>query len=194
MKKLAFGIVALATVALFSCKGSGGGDPKSALKGFFEAMSKKDIAAAKKFATEESSSMFSMMELGLKEGEKKEGGDMMKDFDMSKVEFGEAIIDGDKAKVPVKNKAEGETINFRLKKEKGDWKVAFDKASMMEMATEKMAEPGFKDSLNNAMDKIGDMDSISGEMNEAMKEAGPAMEKAAEEVKKSLKEIETEKK
>jgi Domain of unknown function (DUF4878) len=196
MKKIVFGLAMVASIVLFSCKSnSASSDPKAALKGFFEAMSKKDIAAAKKFATEESSSMFSLMEMGIKEAGGKEG-DMTKDFDMSKVEFGEPIIEGDKAKVPVKNKAENETINFRLKKEKGAWKVAFDKSSMMEMASEKMSEKGvnLKDSIGAAMDKIGDMDSIGGEMDKAMKEAGVDMKQAAEEVKKSLKEIETEKK
>jgi hypothetical protein len=195
MKKIVFSLFAMASIVLFSCKSNSSSDPKAALKGFFEAMSKKDMATAKKFATEESSAMFSMMEMGMKEAAGKEN-DMTKDFDMSKVEFGEPVIDGDKAKVPVKNKAENETINFRLKKEKGAWKVAFDKTSMMDMAKEKMSEKGLnlQDSIGAAMDKIGNMDSVGGEMDKAMKEAGVDMKEAAEEVKKSLKEIETEKK
>jgi hypothetical protein len=196
MKKIVFGLAMVASIVLFSCKSNSvSSEPKVALKSFFEAMAKKDIAAAKKFATDESSSMLGIMEIGMNDA----GGkmdNMIKDFDMSRVEFGEPIIDGDKAKVPVKNKAENETLNFRLKKEKGVWKVAFDQNSMIEMFSELMKEKGvnLKDSIGAAMNTIGNMDSIAVEMDKAMKEAGVDMKEATEEVKKSLKEIETEKK
>jgi hypothetical protein len=50
-------------------------------------------------------------------------------------------------------------MNFTLKKEKGDWKVAFDKATMMGNAMEKMNEKGINvnDSLSKAMDELKDM-------------------------------------
>ena len=47
-------------------------------------------------------------------------------------------IEGDKATVPVKDKKSGETTNYTLKKEGGSWKVAFDKATMTQMGSDKM--------------------------------------------------------
>jgi hypothetical protein len=64
-------------------------------------------------------------------------------------------------------------MNFTMKKEKGAWKVAFDKASMMNMGMEKMKEKGMNpvDSLNKAMDDIKNMntDSLKAGMEEGMK-------------------------
>ena len=60
------------------------------------------------------------------------------------IEMGDAVINGDKATVPVKDKKSGETTDFALKKESGDWKVAFDKSTLMEMAQKKMKEHGME--------------------------------------------------
>ena len=138
-----------------SCRNSAG-DPKGVLLSFFDALGKKDIEGARKFATAESKSMLDMIDMGLKAA--KDNKDMDK-FDKSKMEFGEAKIDGDKAIVPVKEKSSGELTNFSLKKENGAWKVAFDKSSMMEMAMDKMKEKGGAglDSLKKGADEIKDM-------------------------------------
>jgi hypothetical protein len=149
MKKLIFGILAFATMSLMSCKS--GGDPKGVLLSFFDALSKKDIPTAKKYATKDSESMLGLMEMSMKNG----GTDKKDDFDKSKMEFGDPKIEGDKATVAVKDKTSGETTNFILKKENGDWKVAFDKATMMQMGQDKMKEKGL-DTNNMGTDSTHD--------------------------------------
>ncbi|RZJ97711.1 MAG: DUF4878 domain-containing protein, partial [Flavobacterium sp.] len=123
MKKILFALVLVSGTLLFSCK-SGGGDPKSVLADFFSALSKKDMAKARTFATEDSKTMLDMMEMGMKMA--KDSAEDKK-FAESNLTYGEVKIDGDKATVPVTEKTSGETVNYILKKEKGNWKVAFDK-------------------------------------------------------------------
>lgn len=170
----------LSTAFFFSCN-SGGGDPKAVLSDFFDALSKKDIASARKFATEESKSMLDMMEMGMKMDADSKETDK---YDKSKMEFGEPKIEGDKATIAVKEKGSGETMNFTLKKEKGSWKVAFDKASMMSMGMEKMKEKGVNpaDSIGKAMDELKDinLDTLKQGMQEGLK----ALDEASSELKK----------
>ncbi len=170
MKKFILACLVLSTAVFFSCSNSGSGNPKAVLSDFFDALSKKDIATARKFATEESKSMLDMMEMGMKMDTNSKETDK---YDKSKMEFGEPKIEGDKATIAVKEKGSGETLNFTLKKEKGDWKVAFDKASMMSMGMEKMQEKGINptDSITKAMEEIKDlnMDSLREGMQEGMK-------------------------
>jgi hypothetical protein len=78
-----------------------------------------------------------------------------KTYDKNSMEFGEAKIEGDKATVPVKDKKSGESTVYTLKKESGAWKVAFDKATMTKMGTDKMKEKGMD--TNNAMDSASKM-------------------------------------
>lgn len=157
MKKLILSVCAIAIVAAIGCKsgGASSSDPKATLMNFFEAMSKKDLAAARKLATKESESMFSMMEMGMKMAEnmKSKEADEFKKFEPGKMEFGETKIEGDKATVPVTYKDEKETANFILKKQDGAWKVAFDKASMSEMGGEKMKDSGV-DAMNEAGEDV----------------------------------------
>lgn len=133
-------MVIAAAFSLFaiSCN-KGGGDPKVVLTSFFDALQKKNIEEAKKHATKESVQMLDMMKMGFDQSTNDVKSD---EYDKANLEFGEAKIDGDKATVPVKEKKSGESTNFTLKKEDGAWKVAFDKATMMEMAGEKMKEKG----------------------------------------------------
>lgn len=156
---MAFAILST-TFFISSCSNSGG-DPKATLTAFFDALGKKDIEAARKLATTESKSMLDMMEMGLKMS--KDSKDMEK-YDKTKMEFGEPKIEGDKATVAVKEKSTGETTNFTLKKENGAWKVAFDKASMMQMGMDKMKEKGI-DSVGNNVN----MDSVKNAVDESMK-------------------------
>lgn len=169
MKKLLMGAVVITSLFIASCNSAGGGDPKSVLSSFFDALSKKDIAAARKLATAESKSMLDMMEMGMKMGGDKKEDDK---YDKSKMEFGEAKIEGDKATVAVKEKGTGETTNFTLKKEGGEWKVAFDKSSMMNMGMDKMKEKGMDvdSTINQGLDKVKDMnmDSLKDKVNESM--------------------------
>jgi hypothetical protein len=199
MKKMLFAMAVTASLLFIGCN-AGGGDPKAVLIAFFEAMSKKDMATAKKLATKDSEAMFSLMEMGMNMAKDAKTDEMDK-FDKAKMEFGETKIEGDKATVAVKDKSSGESTNFILKKESGSWKVAFDKASVMQMGADKMKEKGMDgtaamDSLNSGLDKLKDMntDSLASKMKEGMdklkelKEQNPEAMKKMEEAMKKLSE------
>jgi len=173
MKKLIFSLVILSSVIFFSCKNSGGGDPKAVLSEFIEALGKKDMATARKLATAESKQMLDLIEMGMKS----DSSEAMK-YDKSKMEFGEA-------KVPVKETTSGETVNYTLKKEEGSWKVAFDKGTLMNIGMEKMNEKGINpmDSLSGGMDKLKDMDLDS--IKEGMKDGIKMLDSASKEMKKN---------
>ena len=178
MKKFLMGAVVLASVFFAGCNSASKGDPKSVLVSFFDALTKKDISGARKLATAESKSMLDMMEMGMKMGgDKKDDGK----YDKEKMEFGDAKIEGDKATVAVKDKSSGETTNFTLKKEGGDWKVAFDKSSMMNMGMDKMKDKGMDvdSTINNGMDKLKNMnmDSLGDKMKEGLDKLKEATDK-----------------
>jgi delta 1-pyrroline-5-carboxylate dehydrogenase len=178
MKKMIAAAAILCSVILFSGCGSSGGDPKAALTAFFDAMGKKDMEAARKLATADSKAMLDMIEMGMKMAKDQKQDDQ---FDKSRMEFGEAKIDGDKATVPVKDKKSGESTSFSLKKEEGQWKVAFDKSSIMQMASEKIQEKGGMDSIANSLDELKKLDSDS--LKAAMQEGMKAMDSAKEVLK-----------
>jgi hypothetical protein len=187
MKKMLLAVTITTSLLFVSCNG-GGGDPKAVLAAFFDALSKKDIDGAKKLATKDSESMFNMIQMGMSMA--KDSKDMDK-YDKSKLEFGDAKIEGDKATVPVKDKNSGETINYILKKEGGSWKVAFDKASLMQMGADKMKEHGINsadvaDSVKSGLDKLKNMntDSLADKMKEATDKFKELQEKNPEAIKK----------
>jgi len=172
MKKILLAVFSCFAIMLYSCN-SGGGDPKAVLGQFFSALEKKDLAAARKLATADSKSMLDMMEMGMKTDDKE--ADKYKAANM---EIGDAKVEGDKATVPVKDKESNEAMNYVLKKEDGNWKVAFDKATIMNMATEKMGEKGINltDSIGKAMDEVKKLDTDS--LAEAVKEGVKALDSA----------------
>ena len=155
------------------------GDPKAALSAFFDAMVKKDMEAARKLATTDSKAMLDMMEMGMKMGKNQQQDDQ---FDQSRMEFGDAKIEGDKATILARDKKTGESVNFNLKKEAGQWKVAFDKSSIMQMATQKIQEKGGIDSIAQSLDALKKInpDSIKAAVDEGMK----ALDSAKEVLKK----------
>ena len=167
MKKILFAAVMFGVILFTGCKTSDSGDPKAVLSEFFDALAKGDIEKAKTLATPESQSMLGLMEMGMKNNKEE-----MSKFDKTKMQFSTAVIDGDKATVPVKETTSGETVNYPMKKIDGKWKVAFDKSSLMTMGMEKMKEKGMNpaDSINKAMEELKgmDMDSIQREINQAM--------------------------
>lgn len=170
MKKIILAVLSVSCIlCLSNCNSGTSGDPKIVLSQFIEALGKKDIVTARKLATEESKSMLDLLEMGMKAGESKD----LEKYDKNKMVFGEAIIDGDKATVPVKETTTGETVNYTLKKEKGGWKVAFDKGSLMNIGMDKMKEKGMNpaDSMGKVMDELKnmDMDSLKRGMQEGMK-------------------------
>ena len=134
MKNILLAVITTLIFLLMSCK-TGSDDPKEVLSQFLEALSENDMLKARSLATAESKALLDMMEMAMKT-EKGETGK----FNPANMQFGEPKIDGDKATVPVKETSSGETMNYTLKKESGDWKVAFDKSSLMTMGMEKMNE------------------------------------------------------
>ena len=144
MKKIILAIAAVFALSV-GCKNANSSDPKGVVMSFMEALSKKDIEGAKKYATKDSEAMLGMIQMTMSMIP-----DSAKDkiYDKNNMEYGESIITGDKATVPVKDKKSGQTTNYTLKKENGSWKVAFDKATMTEMGKDKMKENGM-DKMNN---------------------------------------------
>lgn len=157
MKKIIVLLFAGSVLIFSGCKsGSGGGDPKEVLVHFFDAIAKKDIEGAKKYVTKDSEGMLDMVKMGM--NSVPDSANFM--YGKENMEIGDAVVDGDRATVPVKDKKSGEATDFTLKKEDGNWKVAFDKSTLMEMAQKKMHEkginPGLLDSagLHNPMEKL----------------------------------------
>lgn len=158
------------------------GDPKAVLSAFMTALSKKDVETAKKYVTADSEGMLSMMQMSIKN---MEAPDATNQFNPDKITIGEAKIDGNEAQVPVTEKTSGETVNFILKKESGDWKVAFDLNTLARMAQEKMKEKGMNDvDLDSIMKSIPQEQLEKGKelvdsMSKVLKDIPPAeMEKA----------------
>jgi hypothetical protein len=178
--KIIVSFLAAAILTLASCKSGAGGDPKEVLTKFFDALTKKNIEEAKKYVTKDSEGMMSMVQMGMQSvGDK---SNEMANYEKENIELGSAVINGDKATVPVKDKKSGETTDFTLKNEGGSWKVAFDKSTLMEMAQKKMKEHGMGRMPNGMGDSSGinngsmrGMDSIS---HEDMKEAQKMMDSA----------------
>lgn len=139
MKKLIL-LLPFILFLLPGCSNSGAtGNPKEVLTKFFKAISDKDIPEAKKYVTADSEGMINMMQMSLNNTETSENTDQ---FNLDKISIADAIVEGDEAKVPVTEKSSGETVNFILQKEKGDWKVAFDMGALARMAREKMQKKG----------------------------------------------------
>jgi hypothetical protein len=164
MKKI-ISIVVVAIV-LIGCKSNDKIEPpKKVFSSFAEALSKKDLAKARELCTNDSKTVIDFLE--------KKSGNMkvssMDKFDTSKVTFGEVVIDGDDAKMPIKDKESGVTIDFPLKKEDGVWKVAFDMKSLFDMSMETLNDPklnipaGKLDSLMKQFKSVN-LDSLEKEM------------------------------
>lgn len=155
MKKIILSVAVILAIGVIGCNSSSSSDPKGVLVSFMEALGKKDIEGAKKYATKDSEAMLGMIQMGMNMAP-----DSVKDktYDKNNMEFGDAKIEGDKATVPVKDKTSGETLMYTLKKESGAWKVAFDKATMTQMGTDKMKEKGMDvNDMNNGMDSAAKM-------------------------------------
>jgi hypothetical protein len=113
---------------------------------FTESISKKDFVKAKSLATKESEMAIGIMQMGMA----KMGDKGIDKFDKSKIDFGKAIISGDKALIPLTDKQSGMVINFPMQKVDGDWKVAFDEKSLFEMAFGSLENnPALSDSLKS---------------------------------------------
>lgn len=170
MKKLFVAAIAFSAFYVSSCNSAGGGDPKIVLTSFFDAMAKKDFAAARKLATADSKSTFDLMESAMKMVGDLPDDKTKEQYDKSKMEIGEAKIDGDKATVNVKEIKSGEAVDFTLKKEGGSWKVAMDMGTMMDMGMKKMKEKGMEGKMDSLSNELRNMnaDSLKEMMNKGM--------------------------
>lgn len=178
MKKVLLFTIMVAVVMITGCKNNDG-NPKAVLGQFFDALAKNDMVTARKLSTADSKSMLDLMEMGMKTETK----DTAK-YDKTKMEFGEAMISGDKATVPVKERTSGQTMNYTLKKESGAWKVAFDKTSIMDMGMDKMKDEGvnISDSMGNVMEELKNVDMDS--LQKSMKEGSKSLDSAAKLLKR----------
>lgn len=162
MKKILM-LLAVVCLVQVGCKSPSSGDPTKTLTAFFEAMEKKDIATARKLATADSKATLDLWEKNMNQPMADNGK-----YDRARVEIGDAKIDGDNATVAVKEKSSGESVNFPLQKEGGDWKVSMSMSSLMKMGMEKMQEKGINlsDSLGSVMEKLKgiNLDSLQKEM------------------------------
>ncbi len=149
MRKL-FLALAIGAVSFMLACGAAGGDPTDVAKKFFDAMGKKNMEEAAKYATKESKTMLDMINMGMNMGSDSSKNN---DFDMKDAEFGTAKINGDEATILIKSKKDPTGTEFTLKKEAGAWKVAFDKNSVMKIGMKKMGEK--KDEIKEAMDSAG---------------------------------------
>lgn len=159
MKKIILSCLTASLIILAGCKSSGG-DPKMVLSEFFDALARKDFISVKKHSTKDSEGMLNMVQMGMN---KISDSSQMMQYKKDNLELGDAVITGDKAIVPVKDKKSGETTDFVLKKEDGEWEVAFDKSTLMEMAQKKMKEHGMEGM--GRMGAMGGMNDSSGNNN-----------------------------
>lgn len=168
-------------LVLSGCQSGGSGNPKEVLSQFFKALSKKDVDQAKKYATKDSEGMLNMMEMGMKMSANMQNDHADKMLEMMQnVDMGNPVINGDKATITVKDKKSGESTDFILRKENGNWKVAFDMATLMEMGNQKMKEHGMEnmnmDSMKHSMNEA--MDSMNGATPGKMDHAKKMMDSA----------------
>lgn len=181
MKKILLFITMAFIVALSGCK-SGGENPKNVLNHFFDALAAKNIDEAKKYVTKDSEGMLGMIQMGMNNMPDSNQTMMYKKENM---EIGDAAINGDRATVPVTDKKSGEVTDFVLKKESGEWKVAFDKSTLMEMAQRKMKEHGLDKQMNGTIDSLHDsMKNISKEQMQHAEKMMDSAKKMMENMKK----------
>jgi hypothetical protein len=153
MKKLVFIAISIFTITIIGCKEEKS-DPKIVLSAFFEAMSKKNLEAARELSTEDSKSTIDLIDLQMKMS--LDTIEKMK-FDKADLQLGTAKIDDNQATIPVIIK-NIDTLDFVMKKEKGNWKVAFDFATIMKMSMNMLQKKGFN---SKNIDQLKDIENIN---------------------------------
>ena len=172
MKKTLLPLLAIVMLALAACSG-GSGDPKSVAKKFFEAFKTMDIDEAAKYATKDSKQMLDMMKMGMSFAPVNKDS-LKQEMAKQKIEYGDAVINGDEATISVTVDGKDKT-DFKLKKEEGAWKVAFDKNTLMKTGMEKMQQKGA--SAEEMEDAQKAMDMLSGDsLKQVMEEASDVLD------------------
>jgi hypothetical protein len=143
--------------------------PEIVVASFFDALSKQDFETAKEFATKKSESVLDMISIAANFQIEKMDSSM---FDKSRLQFGSPKIEGDSAIVEVSIKNSTEFIPLKLKKEDGDWKVAFDAETLMKIGLDKIKTEGRKkgQQMDKELESIQNMplDSLKDEMKNSL--------------------------
>lgn len=143
MKQLFLFLLAGITLAgAVGCKSNG---PEATVKKFFKALEDKNFTEAKKYATKESESLLNMLASFPQPSDSaKAKTEKSEDINVTNVK-----VNGDNATAEVVAKDKKSPVTVNLKKEGGEWKVAFDKSAVMKMAMDAMPQ-------NGAMPHMGD--------------------------------------
>ncbi len=143
--------------------------PEIVVESFFDALSKQDFETAKELSTKKSESVLDMINLAVNFQLQKMDSSM---FDKSRLQFGTPKIEGDSAIVEVSIKNSNEFIPLKLKKEDGDWKVAFDAETLMKMGLDKIKSEGRKNGqqLDKQLESIQNLplDSLKDELQNSL--------------------------
>lgn len=181
MKRTFLSLLTLALIFLTSCSGGSSNDPKVVTRKFFEAMKTMNMEEAAKYATKESKSMLDMMKMGMAFAAANQDS-IKAEMAKQKIEFSEPVINGDEATVAVTVDGKDKT-DFKLKKEEGEWKVAFDKNTLMKTGIEKAqkegADPADLQEAQRAMEMLKNSDSLKSVLEKAggsLEEAGKALD------------------
>lgn len=153
MKRIIYLLTLFVFGSLIGCK-SDASDPTHALKSFLQALEHKDYASAKKWATDESKSLLDLLAMGNPSNPKDSGS--TKGTNVENMIFGNPDIQGERATISVQQKADQNPVTFTLKQVDKNWKVAFDKNTLIGMGMEQINEKGTikKNQLDNALNEI----------------------------------------
>lgn len=157
MKRIFIITLSLVILTLPGCKHKDSDDPRKVLSDFFDAIAKKNIDAAKKLTTDDSEPIMNMAQMAM---QNMPDNSQLIQYEKENIELGDPVITGDNAIVPVKDKRLGETIDFTLKKEKSQWKVAINMSTLMQLVQKKMKEHGMNGMMNHGMNDS--LNSING--------------------------------
>lgn len=121
-----FLLVAITCLVFFSCKDKvNHQDPTAVLKAFCQRLALKDIDGAAELATKNSAEVLEMMKYAMQASDEMETPSPNPVSEYTDLVFGNAVVDRNKATIPVTNKKINKTIDFLLEKESTGWKVEF---------------------------------------------------------------------
>ena len=127
-------------------------DPKNVVSAFFNALATKNFYTAKSYTTGDSEGMMNMAQLVM---QKIPDSSQQLFFGTNDLVLGNAVINGDYATVPVKNKNSDKTVDFSLHKENGQWKVSMNISTVLQMTRQQPKYSGMNDSLLNLNSATG---------------------------------------
>jgi hypothetical protein len=140
--------VLLLLVLIFNGCISGGvdKDPKNVVSYFFDALSTKNFYKAKSYTTGDSEGMMNMAQLVMQNIPDRSQHLF---FGTNNLVLGDAVINGDYATVPVKNKNSDKTVDFSLHKINGKWRVYMNISTILQMTRQQPEYSEMNDSLSN---------------------------------------------